>query len=59
MRPLLFVNWSMVAARFTMLMWLIAIVLALVVLAHLVGDSGGSAAGMQAAPAHPAVALRH
>ena len=36
MRPLLFVNWSSVDAMFRGLMWLVAIVLAGVVMVHLV-----------------------
>jgi hypothetical protein len=38
MRPLLFVNWRQVSQRFTMLMWLLAAVLAVVVLVHAAGD---------------------
>jgi hypothetical protein len=34
MKPLLFVNWRRVHAMFCGLMWLIAVVLAVVVLAH-------------------------
>ena len=33
-RPLLFANWSLINARFTALMWTLAVILALVVLAH-------------------------
>jgi hypothetical protein len=42
MRPLLFVNWRQVSSRFTALMWLVACVLAIVVLLHLPG--GGAPA---------------
>ncbi len=42
MRPLLFVNWRQVSTRFTVLMWLIACALAVIVLLHLPG--GGTAA---------------
>jgi hypothetical protein len=34
MKPLMFVNWRSVHAAFCGLMWLIAVVLAVVVLAH-------------------------
>lgn len=44
MRPLLFVNWSMVAARFTALTWMVAVVLALVVLVHVAGAGHPSVA---------------
>jgi hypothetical protein len=44
MRPLLFVNWSTVSKRFCALMWLLAFVLVVVILAHLIPAS---------APAHP------
>jgi len=37
MRPLLFVNWRQVSSRFTALMWLVACILAVVVLLHLPG----------------------
>jgi hypothetical protein len=40
MRPLLFVNWRQVSSRFTALMWLVACVLAVVVLLHLPGGAG-------------------
>jgi hypothetical protein len=36
MRPLLFVNWSLVNVMFRGLMWLVAIVLAGVIVVHLV-----------------------
>jgi hypothetical protein len=39
MRPWLFVNWSSVSARFRALMWIVAIVLAGVVVVHLVPAS--------------------
>jgi hypothetical protein len=39
MHPLLFVNWSSVSSRFRGLMWLVAIVLAGVIVIHLVPGS--------------------
>jgi hypothetical protein len=36
MRPLLFVNWSAVSSMFRGLMWIVAIVLAAVIMVHLV-----------------------
>ena len=48
MRPLLFVNWSSVSSMFRALMWLMAIVLAGVIVVHLVPA---------APPAHHAVRL--
>ena len=42
MRPLLFVNWARVNARFVALMWLLVVVLGLVVVIHLL--AGGPAA---------------
>jgi hypothetical protein len=46
MRPLLFVNWRSVHRGFCGVMWLIAVVLAVVVLAHvgMPADSGHHAA---------------
>jgi len=41
MSPLAFVNWQAVSERFRTLMWVIAVVLAIVVLTHLVGTSAG------------------
>ena len=35
MKPLLFVNWRRVHARFCVIMWIIAVILAAVVIAHL------------------------
>lgn len=67
MGPLGFVNWHLVNIRFRFLMWLIALALAIVVLAHLLPRSGyvnlagpgqggpparTSAAQAQAQPAH-------
>lgn len=46
MRPLLFVNWSSVSSMFRGLMWIVAIVLASVIVLHL----------MPGAPAHHAPA---
>ena len=43
MRPLLFVNWRSVQARFCVLMWLLVGVLTIVVLAHTGGGVGASA----------------
>lgn len=37
MRPLLFVNWRRLNTRFTVLMWIVAAALALVVLIHAAG----------------------
>jgi hypothetical protein len=39
MHPLLFVNWSSVSAMFRGLMWIVAIVLAGVIVLHLVPTS--------------------
>ncbi len=39
MHPLLFVNWSAVNVRFRALMWLVAIVLAAVIVVHLMPTS--------------------
>lgn len=39
MRPLLFVNWRQLSTRFTALMWIVACVLALVLLMHLAADT--------------------
>jgi hypothetical protein len=36
MSPLLFVNWSSVSAMFRGLMWIVAVVLAAVIVVHLV-----------------------
>jgi len=60
MRPLLFVNWSSVNARFTALMWAVAIVLAIVVLAHVAGGgSASSAAHLHAAAGSAPVPATH
>ena len=48
MHPLLFVNWSSVSSMFRGLMWIVAIVLAGVIIVHLVPGS---------APVHHAVRL--
>jgi hypothetical protein len=48
MHPLLFVNWSSVSSMFRGLMWIVAIVLAGVIVVHLVPPSP---------PAHHAVPL--
>jgi hypothetical protein len=45
MGPLGFVNWHSVNVRFRFLMWLIAIALASIVLAHLMPTSAGAARG--------------
>jgi hypothetical protein len=39
MHPLLFVNWSSVSSMFRALMWIVAIVLAGVIVVHLVPGS--------------------
>ncbi len=39
MHPLLFVNWSSVSSLFRGLMWLVAIVLAVVIAVHLIPAS--------------------
>ena len=39
MKPLLFVNWRQVSSRFTALMWLVACILAVVVLVHVPGSN--------------------
>jgi hypothetical protein len=38
-KPLLFVNWRRVHARFCVIMWIIAVILAAVVIAHLAAPS--------------------
>ena len=43
MRPLLFVNWSSVSSKFRALMWIVAIVLAGVMLVHMVPIASGAA----------------
>jgi hypothetical protein len=48
MQPLLFVNWSSVSAIFRALMWLVAIVLAGVIVVHLMPSTP---------PAHHSVRL--
>lgn len=52
MRPLLFANWSLINARFTALMWALAVILALVVLAHAIpaGHSSPSSAPLTPHP---------
>jgi hypothetical protein len=50
MRPLRFVNWASVAARFTVLMWALALVLACVVLTHLPSSTAGSSHGSNLQP---------
>jgi hypothetical protein len=50
MRPLLFVNWSSVSSLFRGLMWIIAIVLAGVIVIHLMPASP---------PAHQQIHLMH
>lgn len=42
MRPLLFVNWRSVHRGFCALMWLIAVVLAVVVIAHTALPAGSA-----------------
>jgi hypothetical protein len=66
MRPLLFVNWRQLSSRFTVLMWLLACALAVVVLMHVPGNSAApaaAAAGHSRLGAQPVVAhlngLRH
>ncbi len=44
MRPLLFVNWRQVSSRFTVLMWLLACALAVIVLMHVPGNNAPAAA---------------
>jgi hypothetical protein len=58
MRPLLFVDWSSVNARFTALMWAVAVVLALVVLVHVL-PSGGAHAAHHVAAGGPGTSLVH
>jgi hypothetical protein len=55
MGPLGFVNWHRLNLRFRFLMWMVALVLAIVVLAHVVpsggvsrSDAAAAAAGSQA-----------
>ena len=50
MRPLRFVNWASVAARFTAMMWALALVLACVVIAHLPSSSSASSRGTRPPP---------
>jgi hypothetical protein len=65
MRPLLFVNWRQLSSRFTVLMWLLACVLTVVVLTHVPGGKAPSAASAHSSRlgAPPAAAqltrLRH
>lgn len=64
MRPLLFVNWRQVSSRFTVLMWLVACALAVVVLMHVPGASAPATASADASRSAPPVAaqlarLRH
>jgi hypothetical protein len=50
MGPLGFVNWHSVNVRFRFLMWMVALVLAIVVLAHVVPSSAdGSRRGLSPA----------
>jgi len=55
MRPLLFVNWRHVSSRFTALMWLVACILAVVVLLHVPGGN----APAQASARVPGTAAPH
>jgi hypothetical protein len=48
MRPLLFVNWHRLSSRFTVLMWLVACALAVVVLMHVPGGNASAAAAAHA-----------
>jgi hypothetical protein len=57
MRPLLFVNWARVSARFTALMWALVFVLACLVFLHLTG-AGGAASAPAHAVAHPPISSR-
>lgn len=56
MRPLLFANWSLINARFTALMWTLAVILALVVLAHAVPAAHSAPSSAPSAP-HPHAVL--
>lgn len=58
MRPLLFVNWSAVNARFTALMWTLALVLTLVVLVHMLPSAPGAYPARTIAP-HSHAAVGH
>ncbi len=49
MRPLLFVNWRQVSSRFTLLMWMLACVLAVVVLMHVPGNRAPAPASAHSA----------
>ncbi len=42
MGPLLFVNWSSVSSMFRGLMWIVAILLASVIIIHLMPDSSSA-----------------
>jgi hypothetical protein len=50
----MFVDWRRVNVRFCWLMWIVAAVLAMVVLAHTGGGAGGDASSV-----HHAVSLAH
>jgi hypothetical protein len=50
MRPLGFVNWASVTARFTAVMWALALLLACVVLIHLQSSTGASSHGTSPQP---------
>ncbi|HEY2771320.1 MAG TPA: hypothetical protein VGI87_12155 [Solirubrobacteraceae bacterium] len=49
MGPLGFVNWHRVNVRFRFLMWMVALVLAIIVLAHVVPSGGMSRSDAAAA----------
>jgi hypothetical protein len=57
MGPLGFVNWHRVNVRFRFLMWMVALVLAIVVLAHVVPSSTGMSRSDAAAAAAGSQAL--
>jgi hypothetical protein len=53
MKPLLFANWGSINRLFCSAMWMVALVLALVILVHSVNASAGCA-GRSIAPGTPA-----
>jgi hypothetical protein len=50
MKPLLFVNWRQLSSRFTVLMWMLACVLAIIVLMHVPGGAAPVASSAHSSP---------
>jgi hypothetical protein len=59
MGPLGFVNWHTVNVRFRFVMWMLAVVLAIVVLAHVVPSSAGTRARSPSPAVAGAQAFHH